>query len=232
LKADKCLLRGKLPIDESAPRPRGLIERMEDYGVASDAVDPGVAAFFLDPGALDLEIESRWRFPFSSMWRLVNPIMRWIGQLAYPIGKARIRTAAYALEAGADGREGARAILREYADGSATMHAVAYATWNQMMSAAFPLPGCCLMGVLKLSLIDGGGVVLRSQGAGTGVWLIALGVAIPLPFGEDLELRPGDGDVTMVARHEQRLFGIRMVTHHYRFTSCASTENSNLTEGT
>ena len=43
-----------------------------------------------------------------------------------------------------DGREGARAVIRTYADTGEVMQAVAYTTWKRddtrYMSAAFPLP--------------------------------------------------------------------------------------------
>lgn len=206
--------------------PRGVVDRIEDLGhpgLDREKIAPEVVAFFEDTAGLDLHIRSRWRFPFSIGWWLVRPILRWIGQLVYPNDEARIVTRALALDPEADGRSDARAIIRTYVDTGDVMQAVSYATWERegtrYMSAAFPLPFGRLMGILRLDPLEKGAVFLTSRGGDAGVWYVLGSLAIPMPFGERLELAPstGDPEATILGRHEQRIFGIRVVTHQYRF---------------
>ena len=216
-------------------------------------VHPAVAVFFEDTASLDLRIRSRWRFPFSIAWWLARPILRWIGQLTLPRERGHIATTVFALDPERDGRADVRAVVREYVDGSAVMQVVAYATWERAgtryMSAAFPLPGGHIMGILRLDAIgeDADGrlaVALTStkhDGDDAGIWyaLGSSGFALPIPLGErlalwapEMECAPKDIDAdvrvgaTIVGRHEQRLFGVRLVTHDYGFRPLASVEST------
>ena len=233
-------------IVETESPPRGVVDTIED--LRNPAIDPGrvhpaIRAFFEDTSGLELHVRSRWRFPFSISWWLFRYVMRWIGQFVLPLREGRIETRAFALDARRDGREGARAIIRTYVDSGDVMQAVAYATWerdgSRYMSAAFPMPGGQVAGILRLDAIgedDAGriAVALTStvrDGDDAGVWLVlGTSLAIRSPFGERLELwAPGmDGapgeqapaaipEATIVGRHEQRLFGFRFVTHDYWF---------------
>jgi hypothetical protein len=223
------------------PAPCGLVNRLADLahaGIDVGRVHPAIAVFFEDTAALELRIESRWRFPFSIAWRIARPFMRWIGQFVLPLGEARVLTRVMAIDARRDGRASARAVLRTYADTGEIMQVVAYATWEQggarYMSAAFPLPGGQILGILRLDPIgDEGAVALtsaRRDGDDAGVRAVIGGVAIRAPLGEHLEMwapgmrgAPADLDpsafegATIVARHEQRIFGVRFVTHRYWF---------------
>jgi hypothetical protein len=229
--------------------PRGLVDRIDD--LANPAVDvrrihPAVVAFFEDTASLDLFVRSRWRFPFSVVWRLFRFVLAAIGQFVLPLDEARIRTRVLAIDRARDGREDARAVIRTYADTGDVMQAVAYATWHRegtrYMSAAFPMPGGHVAGVLRLDAIDEDddgrlAVALTSRardGDDAGVWLVLGSIGVPSPFHERLELWPAGAkaappelDVsvwpgaTIVGRHEQRLFGIRFVTHHYWFRPAA-----------
>jgi hypothetical protein len=225
--------------------PRGVVTRIAD--LASDGLDvarvhPAIVPFFEDTTGLDLVIHSRWRFPFSLGWWLVRPLAAWIGQLVLPRREARITTRGLALDPATDGRASPRAILREYRDTGAIMQVVAYATWERSgtryMSAAFPLPGGHLLGALRLDVIgedaDGRFAVAlssSSRGDDAGVWFKTPWGAVRLPLGETLSFwapgmrcAPADLDpgvvagTTLVARHEQRVFGIVFATHDYWFT--------------
>jgi hypothetical protein len=239
--ADFFARRGAIVARERAPT--GVVDGIEDLrnpGIDPRRVDPAVVAFFEDTASLDLHIRSHWRFPFSIAWRLGRWFMRWVGQFVLPLEEARIVTQTFALDPERDGRSDARAVIRTYADSGEVMQAVAYATWERAgaryMSAAFPMPGGQMMGILRLDAIteDARAVVLTSEskdGDDAGVWLV-LGstLAIPAPFGERLELwsagmegaprtsaPEGLPDPTILGRHEQRFFGVRFVTHDYRF---------------
>ena len=226
------------------PAPRGLVDRLADLahpGLDVARVHPAIAVFFEDTASLELRIESRWRFPFSIGWRLLRPLMRWIGQFVLPVHEATVVTRVLALDADEDGRSDARAAIRTYTGTGEVMQVVAYATHERggarFMSAAFPLPGGQVLGILRLDAIgeDEGGrlsVALTSarRGDDAGVRFVLGRVAIRAPLGERIELwaagmrgAPEDLDAsafegtTIVGRHEQRIFGVRFVTHRYWF---------------
>lgn len=222
------------------PAPRGLVDRIADLahpGIDVSRVPPAIVAFFEDTASLELRIESRWRFPFSIGWRLMRPVMRWIGQFVLPVRTGRILAHVHALDASKDGRSDARAVIRTYADTREVFQVVAYATWQRggarYMSAAFPLPAGQILGILRLDALDGGGVALTSErraGDDAGVFACIGPFTIRAPLGErielwaagtpgvptDLDSSPEEG-ATLVGRHEQRLFGVRFVTHRYWF---------------
>lgn len=240
--ADWFAREGVLVPSEAAPR--GLVDSLEELSnpdVDVSRVHPDVRVFFEDTASLELHVESTWRFPFGLAWRLARPLFRAVGQLVLPEREARIRTRLFAMARERDGREGARAVVREYTSGG-VMQAVAYATSRRgdtrFMNAAFLLPGGHLTGILRLESIgedDDGrlAVAVTSRGRrgdGAGIWLVLFGLAVPLPLSERLELWPRrmrgapreldrapiEG-ATLVGRHEQRLFGVPVVTHHYWF---------------
>ena len=237
--------------------PRGLAPRLSDLanpGIDTSRVHPAVAVFFEDTASLELHVRSHWRFPFSIVWWLARPVMRLIGQFVLPKREARIVTRMLALDPASDGRSDVRGVIREYEDAGTSagtsagpvMQVVAYATWERAgtryMSAAFPLPGGHILGILRLDAIaedDQGrlAVALTSErsthGDDAAIWY-ALGsrgtLAVRVPLGERLSLWAAEMDVapseidraplpgaTIVGRHEQRAFGIRFVTHHYLF---------------
>jgi len=240
--------RGGLVVTKSPP-PRGVVDRMDDLrngAIDTARVAPALVVFFEDTSGLALHIRSRWRFPFSIAWRVGRVLARWMGQLVLPRNEARIRTEAFALDA-RDGRADARAIIRTYDGTGEVMQAMAYATWERdgtrYMSAAFPVPGACLMGLLRLDAIaehegEVQAVALtsaRRDGDDAGVWLVRGRLAIPMPLGERLELwapgtagapaedpPPGLPEATILGRHEQRFLGILFVTHYYWFWPVAS----------
>jgi hypothetical protein len=227
--------------------PRGLVDRMSDLahpGIDVERVHSAIIPFFVDTASLELLVVSHWRFPFSAAWRGFRGVMRRIGQfvLPLPLSERRIVTRVRSLDRERDGRADARAIIRTYQDSGDVMQVVAYATWERdgarYMSAAFPLPLGHVAGFLRLDEIatDENGrsaIALRSARRKTddaGVWFVLGPLAFPSPFGEELALwaaqsscAPAEIDskrlegATIVGRHEQSLFGVRFVTHHYWF---------------
>lgn len=220
--------------------PRGVVDHIDDLAhpdIDVTKIDPRVVAFFDDTAGLDLHIRSRWVFPFSIFWRALFFVVRAVGQFVYPRDEGRIVTRVFAVDRDRDGRADARGILRTYVDSDDVMQAVSYATWERagkrFMSAAFPMMFGRMMGVLRMDPLGDGGVVLTSKRVNdddAGVWFAIGSVAIPMPLGERLELWPpeaagapteaapdGIPDATILGRHEQRLFGIRFVTHYYWF---------------
>jgi len=220
-----------------AGTPRGVVDRIADLahpGIDTARVHPAVAAFFEDTGGLELVIRSHWRWPFSWLWWLWRHVMRLIGQFVLPLREARVTTAVHALDAAADGRPGARAVIRSYADTGRVMQVVAYATWTRgdrsYMSAAFPLPGGQVAGILRLDPLPEDAIELTSRRRDrddAGVWLVLGPLALRSPFGERIRLWPCTTPAsplpgaTLAGEHVQTLFGIRFVTHHYWFRPVA-----------
>lgn len=230
---------------ERVPAPRGLVDTMAELanpGVDVSRVHPDVARFFEDTASLELHIVSRWRSPFTIVWWFLRPIMTFLGQFVLPRREGRILTRVFAIDAEKDGRPGARGVIRSYAESGRTMQVAAYATSangeTRFMNAAFPMFGGQLTGLLRLDAIgedDEGrlavGVSSRARaGDGAGIWFVLGGVALRLPLEERLDLwapamscAPSPIDLavlegtTIVGRHEQRLFGVRLVTHEYWF---------------
>lgn len=237
--ADFFERRGWLGPDDASVR--GVVDRIEDLahpGVDVTKIDPRVVAFFEDTANLELHIQSRWVFPFSIAWRALFHLVRAMGQFVYPRREGCVVTRVFSVDRAKDGRPDARGVVRTYAGRERdVMQAVSYATWERdgkrFMSAAFPMLFGRLMGLLRLDPFGERGAVLtstRADGDDAGVWFVLGPLAIPLPFRERLELWPPDeagaptADAptleavpTLLGRHEQRLFGIRFVTHHYRF---------------
>ena len=235
--------------DASSP-PRGLVDRLSDLSnpeIDVTRVHPAIAVFFEDTASLELHVRSHWRFPFSLAWRVVRPIMQWIGQFALPLREGRIATRILALDPARDGRSDARAVIREYAGSGAIMQVVAYATWEhagaRYMSATFPLPGGHIAGILRLDRLaeDSEGrlaVALTSASRGAdaaGIWYVLGSLGLRAPLGERISLwaagtdcAPPETDLsvlegtTIIGRHEQRMFGVRFVTHEYWFRPSVS----------
>jgi hypothetical protein len=222
------------------------MEDLAHPGVDVTRVHPAIVTFFEDTAALELHIKSRWRFPFSLGWRfMLRPILRWIGQFTLPVTEGRIATRVLGLDRERDGRRDPRGVIREYtdtADAGRVMQVVAYATWEQaggarIMSCTFPVPGGHVAGFLRLDPIgadDEGRIAVeltsRRHHDTAGIWFVIRAVALRLPLGERLQLwaagmanAPHDIDqarlpgATIVGRHEQRFFGVRVVTHDYLF---------------
>lgn len=210
-------------------------------GPAVDAarIPPAVRRFLERTGELELVVHSRWSWWAWPLWRLARPIFGAVGQLVLPLRQATIRTRLLALDAARDGRAGARAVVREYADTGRPMQIMAYAVYAAVdgpyMSTALPLPLGNLTGLLRLEAIgedrDGRVAVrLTSDAPSGGIWFVTPLVALRLPlretlslWGADMECAPADLDpgvvhgMVLVGRHEQRLFGALTVTHDYWF---------------
>ncbi len=242
--ADFFERRGLLAAEPAArPAPRGVVDAVAD--LAGPSLDPGrvhpaVARFLEDTSGLDLAVETAWRGPIGLGWRLVRGFFRAIGQFALPVRVARIRTRVRALDPAKDGRGGIppREVVRTYEDG-AVMQVVAYGTYEQggtrFMSAAFPMPFGQVAGILRLDPIaedDAGLVAARltatpRDGDAAGVYLLLGPLSVRAPLGEDLalypphlapaDLRDAFPGALLLGRHEQRLFGVRFVTHRYGF---------------
>ncbi len=223
-----------------------MVDRVGDLRndrIDVERVHPSVVRFLEDTASLGFHVRSSWRFPFSVAWRCLRWFFQLLGQFVFAANEGRITTRVLALDTERDGRPDARVVVRSYADTGDLMHTVAYATCEhagaRYLSAAFPMPGGHVAGILRLEPMgedrDGRlAVVLTStpsDDATAGIWFVAgAGLALPSPFAERLELwppelegapreRPPEGvpEPVLVGRHEQSLFGFCYVVHTYWF---------------
>lgn len=239
--------RDALAEGQEGAKPRGVVDHISDLShpaIDVTRIHPDVVRFFEDTESLDLFVRSHWRFPFSIVWLLFRWVMVIAGQFVLPKREATIKTRVFAIQR--DGRPDARGVIRWYADEGedAVMQVVAYATWNddgrRYMNAMFPLPFGSVTGILRLdhhSPEDVAAIKLTSTPREEGgerddasVWAAFGPFVFRPPLNEQIELwapemasRPREIDpsevtgCTIVGRHEQRLFGVRFVTHHYWF---------------
>lgn len=231
------------------PQPRGVVDDISELahpGIDTARIHPQIRVFFEDTAGLELLIRSRWRFPFSALWWLMRPLLKWAGQFVLPQREARILTRVFAIDQAQAGLANARAVVRTYADPQwrdtgQVFQAVAYTTWQHAdtgyMHATFPLPCGHIVGVLRLDQgVEGAdgwlSVALSSRPAvatpdAARVWFVVGGRAVASGFGERFSMwapeAPGAPQevglegATIVALHEQFFLGIRLVSHHYWF---------------
>lgn len=228
------------------PAPPGLVDRLEDLapeGTSLARVPAAVRAFFEDTASLDLHVRSRWHPLARLAWRALRPLFVRVGQLALPLDAATVRTTMLALDAAREGRDGVRGVVRTMTPGDAVFQVFAYSVEREAdearMSVAIPWPLGHLAGKLRLDVHEAQGegpasVTLtsrrRRRSEGVGVWFVRGRLALRLPLDEALRLWSADAedapvprgarewsDATVVARHTQRLFGLRVVEHTYLF---------------
>jgi hypothetical protein len=215
---------------------RGTCDRLEE--LASAAYDPAATApeirrFYEGLAGYRIQVSPRWRWGFRTGARIWRAIALRMGQLALPVDAGEIRSRIVALDAARDGRPAPRAWIREDAGGRA-MFVSAYATHRHdgtgYMNVAFPLPGAQMTSINRFLPLPGGGVHVTSRGDGPGsdcgCWLVIRGVAIRLPFTEDVRLwtpgmlgLPADlrvpADAAVVGRQHMSLLGLRFLTIDY-----------------
>jgi hypothetical protein len=156
-------------------------------------------------------------------------------------GEDHIESVIVPLKDSEDGRINVRGWIRTYSNTGEAVYVAAYAHHSfegqTYMNIAFPLPGGNLTSILRLEAMGGHrgakGIVLttfptREFTGDEGVYLALFSARLRLPFNETIrvwtpsmpevppELRPqGAGNVTVVARHEVWLFGVKFLTLDY-----------------
>lgn len=221
--------------------PEGLVDRVAD--LASPWLDPAL----VDPSVVEV-LEQTARFEFLAIpgwqrgFRLAARAFGWlmgrVGQLRMPLAPALILTRTVGLDEAADGRPGARGVLRRYEDGG-VMQVLAYAACPiegaGYLSVAFPFPWSCLNGLLSLDAASEGpaplAVALTSEGRGgaAGIWLAVGRWWLRVPFAETMSLWPAGHPAgpraelsllpgaSVISVHEQRLLGLTFARHTYLF---------------
>ncbi|HWM87527.1 MAG TPA: YndJ family transporter [Kofleriaceae bacterium] len=235
---------------ETAREAHGLVDALEELGHAGfdpARVAPAVRAFYERTDAHRLVVRPRWRTGFRTGARLWSRVARAMGQLQIPVAAERgdepIGSRVVALD-DRDGRPGARAWLRTFADGRA-MYAAAYATHRlgatPYMNIAFPVPRGNLASILRMDPLPGDArgdaVVLTTRDqpghpGDAGIWLVLRigrrAAPLRLPMQETIRVwaagMPGvppdlatwaAAGATAVARHELWLLGVRYLVLDY-----------------
>jgi hypothetical protein len=218
--------------DPSLPPPTGQLDRLDrldnpDFSAA--AVHPEVRAFYEETARYELWVRPRWPLLLGLPARLYVALARQMGQLVLPLDRAgawqQVRVRTFAPDASLTALSGARLYERRYANNT-PMFIAAYAITRQReqpyLSVVLPLPGSCLISVMKTESLGDGGLRLRSSVRGdeeAGLFLDTPITPIRLPLSEDLLLGPLEHgfapgpsasipDATIGAVHRFRLLGL------------------------
>jgi hypothetical protein len=212
----------------------GQIADLSRFGHASflpGRVHPEVRAFYESTADFELRATPEWHPPF----RLAGRAFAWfarrmLGQLELPIRPEQgesVSTRLFAVRQNIDGRSDVRGYVRAYGEGRGARanYVGAYSTHQSkdrlLLSCAFPLPYCALLGVLRFENGDAsGGIVLSSRppsGEGPsdeGMFLATRMGPIRLPIDERLAVAART-DGSIQAEHAVRVIGLRAFTLHY-----------------
>ena len=223
-------------VDESR-EVQGQLADLSRFGNASfspERVHPEVRAFYESTKDFELHAAPEWHHPF----RLGGRAFAWfgrrlLGQLELPIRPERgesVSTRLFAVRDDLDGRTDVRGYVRAYGEGrdARANYVGAYSTHQSkdrlLLSCAFPLPYCALLGVLRFEDGDtSGGIVLSSRPpngegpADEGMFLVTRIGPIRLPIDERLSVAAKE-DGSIAAEHAVRVLGLRAFTLHYTVT--------------
>lgn len=221
-------------IDAGVP-PTGQLDNLatfEHAGFDVAKVHPRVRHFYEHTSAYELRATPHWKPPFRLGGRVFAAFARrFLGNLELPTradAEPVVTTRTFKVKADADGREGARGYVRAYGAGPTARanfvasYGVHRAHGRALLSPAFPLPGCCFVGVLRFGNgARDGWLALQSrptEGEGPGdegLFLATPFGPLRLPFDERLDVGPSDDGHAVVARHEMRLFGVTVFVLDY-----------------
>jgi len=188
---------------------------------------PVIRDFYEHTDRYELVVRPTWFRPFRRAGRLFSWFARrFLGNLELPTGNTEpdvVRTRLFAIDDPLDPRMDVRAYVRTYvnAAGERANYVAAYSTHTgptgTLLSAAFPLPFCTLVGVLRFEWLQAGGVCLKSgprlehgiQQApqDEGMFLVTPVGVVRLPVEERILVLPNPVSGGLVAQHRVRVFG-------------------------
>ncbi len=208
-----------------------------------EEIHPAVRAFYEHTDAHGLLVSAQWRSGFRLAARLYKVLSSRLGQMNLPVSPERrsdlVESAILPIDDELDGRRNVRGWVRRYARSGDAVYVAAYANHSlgpqTYMNIAFPLPGGNVTSILRLEALGSGrapkGVLLTTLPAPSGlgdegVYFANRILPLRLPIDETIRVWPreaaetpieaaGTGDVTVVARHDIWLFGIRLLTLDY-----------------
>jgi hypothetical protein len=216
--------------------------RREDFD--PEAVHPEIRAFYERTASHGLLVRPDWRPGFRLAARAYKRVSRWMGQMNLPVSpegrEEAIDSSILPIDDAMDGRSRVRAWVRTYAASGEAVYVAAYANHSlgdqTYMNIAFPLPGGSVTSILRIERLGetrgAAGVLLTTLAAGPrlgdeGVYFANSVLPVRLPIDETIRVWPRgakgcpiDADpalteVTVWARHDMWLFGIRFLTLDY-----------------
>jgi hypothetical protein len=213
----------------------GQLGSLDDFAnetFAPARVHEGVRAFYEHTARYELKVTPEWHPPF----RVAGRVFAWLargalGQLVLPVrpeADERVTTRLFAVCDALDGRTDVRGYVRAYGEGAAAQpnFVAAYSTHSaasglRLLSAAFPLPYCALVAVLRFE--DGevpGSLYVTSrprEGEGPGdegLFLVTRLGPVRLPVDERIDVwAAAAGELR--ARHATRVCGLACFTLSY-----------------
>jgi hypothetical protein len=213
----------------------GQIASLDDFAhetFTPGRVHEGVRAFYEHTARYELRVVPAWHPPFRSTGRAFAWLARRaLGQLVLPTrpeGEERVTTRLFAVRDALDGRSDVRGYVRAYGEGADARanFVAAYSTHVassglRLLSAAFPLPFCALVAVLRFE--DGmtpGSLYVTSrprEGEGPGdegVFLATPLGPVRLPLDERIDVWATPAG-ELRARHATRVCGLACFTLSY-----------------
>ena len=213
----------------------GQLGSLDDFAHATFApgrVHEAVRAFYEHTARYELRVSPVWHPPFRTAGRVFAWFARRaLGQLVLPTrpeGEEQVTTRLFCVRDDLDGRSGVRGYVRAYGEGAGQRanFVAAYSTHRSasgvtLLSAAFPLPFCALVGVLRFEEGDTPGslYVTSRPGEGEGVGDEGLFLAtslgpVRLPVNERIDVWVTD-EGELRARHATRVLGLPCFTLAY-----------------
>jgi len=226
----------------TAGHPSGLVDDLSEYRRADfdpNEVHPFVRAFYTDTAHHELIVSAEWRRGFRFAARIYKKMAAIVGQMNLPLADEQalsISSRILPIRDEVDGRQNVRAWVRTYSDSGSAVYVAAYANHSACgetyMNIAFPLPGGNLSSILRMEILDAGGVLLTTfpsphEFGDQGVYFANRLVPIRLPFNETIRVWPVNTPgcvvpepvtrkkATAIAKHEVWLFSTKFLTLDY-----------------
>ena len=219
----------------------GSLDAFAHPGFDPSKVHPRVRHFYEHTRDYELHVSPDWRFPFRTGGRLFEWFARrFIGNLELPTragAEPVVTTRFFKVKDDVDGRADARGYVRAYGAGRAARanFVAAYAQHTAhgrtLLTPAFPLPFASFMGALRFEnggFDDAGDTngwlalssrPAKGEGPGDeGMFLVTPLGPLRLPVDERLDVGPSDDGLSVVARHEVHLCGLRVFVLRYTCT--------------
>jgi hypothetical protein len=224
--------------------PQGLVDDLSEFRsmhFQPETIHPAIRTFYEETELFSLSVRAQWKSGFRFVAHIYRFFSSRIGQLNFPVGVSSdtdfLESHILPINQTMDGRTGVRAWIRTYKETEEAMYVAAYANHSteglKFINIAFPMPGGNITCILRLESMQGGHVLLTTIPLPNtmkyeGVYFVNRFLPMRLPAQETIRVwavgKPGipadleswSGTATLLARHDVRLFGIKLLTLDYR----------------